>query len=96
MSGTGIEEVRKKIDECIEELSRYKFFSPEAWSAIDYLEKLKEQLKNLTKQSAQELIKVIDEMYKKAQVYASFIPKTIENLRFIREWLEKKLSELPS
>ncbi|GEM_PF-611510 len=95
MSGIGIEEIRKKIDECIEELSRYIFFSPEARTAIDYLEKLKEQLKNLTKQNAQELIKVIDEMYKKAQVYAYFIPKTIENLRFIREWLEKKLSELP-
>jgi archaellum component FlaC len=87
-------EIEKRIDECIQELSRFKAFSPEARAAIENLERLKGQVKSLSKQMAQELMKMIDEQLKRSSAYASFIPKTIENLKFIRSWLEKKLPEL--
>lgn len=87
-------EVEQKINECIAELSRFKAISPDARAAIENLEKLKEQIKKLTKQTADELIKMLDEQYKRSAAYASFIPKTVANLKFIREWLEKKKAEL--
>jgi len=87
-------EIEKRIDECIQELSRYKAMSPAAAAAIQNLERMKEQIKSLTKQTAQELISALDEQLKRSAGYASFIPKTIENLKFIKEWLEKKLPEL--
>ncbi|MCC6017178.1 MAG: hypothetical protein LM582_09075 [Desulfurococcaceae archaeon] len=91
-----IEEVIKKIDECIQELDRYKYFSSEAWTAIDYLGKVKNMLRNLNKENAQQILGILNEMIRQGQPYSSFIPRTIENLKFIREWLEKKILELPS
>jgi len=90
-----IEVIKRKIDECIQELSRFKMFSPEARSAVEYLEKMKTVLGDLNKQKAQEIIKAFEEMHRRAQPYAAFIPKTMENTKFIKEWLEKKLPELP-
>jgi hypothetical protein len=91
-----VEEVIKKIDECIQELDRYKYFSSEAWTAIDYLGKVKNMLRNLNKENAQQILGIVNEMIRQGQPYSSFIPKTMENLKFIREWLEKKIPELPS
>jgi hypothetical protein len=91
-----VEEVIKKIDECIQELDRYKYFSSEAWTAIDYLGKVKNMLRNLNKENAQQILSIVNEMIRQGQPYSSFIPRTIENLKFIREWLEKKIPELPS
>jgi len=85
-----IAEIEKRIDECIRELSRFKAISPEARAGIESLERMKEQIRSLTKQTAQELLKMIDEQLKRAAAYAAFIPKTIENLKFIREWLQKQ------
>lgn len=89
-----VSEVEKKIDECIAELSRYKLISADARAAIENLERLKGQIKSLTKQTVDELIKLLDEQQRRAAAYASFIPKTVANLKFIREWLEKKKAEL--
>jgi len=83
-------EVEKRIDECIKELDRFKALSPEARTAIENLQRLKSDIKALTKEKAQELVKLIDEFSKRASAYASFIPKTIENMKFIREWLQKQ------
>lgn len=87
-------EVEQKIDECIAELSKFKAISPDARAAIENLERLKGQIKSLTKQTADELIRVLEEQYKRSAAYASFIPKTVANLKFIKEWLEKKRAEL--
>ncbi len=85
-----IAEVEKRIDECIQELGRFKAISPEARAGIENLERLKGQIRSLTKQTAQELLKMIDEQLKRASAYAAFIPKTVENLKFIKEWLQKQ------
>jgi DNA repair exonuclease SbcCD ATPase subunit len=90
-----VEVIKRKIDECIQELNRFKMFSSEARSAIEYLERLKAMLGDLNKQKAQEAIKTFEEMYRRAQPYAMFIPKTMESAKLIKEWLEKKLPELP-
>lgn len=89
-----IPEVEEKINECIAELSRYKAFSPQAKQAIEELEKLKEEIRSLNKQKAEGLIKVIEEYQKRSAAYAYLIPKTIENLKYIKEWLESKKEEL--
>lgn len=53
-------------------------------------------LRNLNKENAQQILDIVNEMIRQGQPYSSFIPRTIENLKFIREWLEKKIPELPS
>jgi hypothetical protein len=85
-----VAEVEKRIDECIKELDRFKAFSPDARAAIGFLQRLRDEIKSLTKEKAQELIKMIDDLSQRASAYASFIPKTIENVKFIREWLQKQ------
>jgi prefoldin subunit 5 len=89
-----VEEVVKKIDECIQELGRFAAFSPDAKAAVEYLTKMKAEVESLTKQKAEQMLKDISEWERKAQAYAAFLPKTIPNLKFIKEWLQKKLPEL--
>ncbi|MEM4717462.1 MAG: hypothetical protein QXE81_01725 [Desulfurococcaceae archaeon] len=88
-------EIEMKINECITELSRFTKFSPQVKQAIEGLEKLKEEIKNLNRQKAEEIIKIIEEYQKRSTPYAFFIPKTIENLKYIKQWLEEKKEELP-
>ena len=87
-------EIEKKIDECIGELSQYRYFSTEAEVAIRSFEKLKEQIKNLTRENIDEVLRGVEEGYRKSLAYANFVPKTVANLKFIKEWLEKKKEEL--
>ncbi len=87
-------EVESKIDECIAELKPYRMFSSEASNAIKGLEMLKEKLKNVTKENIDEIIKGVEEGYRRSLAYANFIPKTVENLRFIKEYLEKLKASL--
>ncbi|MCC6055878.1 MAG: hypothetical protein LM583_04310 [Desulfurococcaceae archaeon] len=46
-----VEVIKRKIDECIQELNRFKMFSSEARSAIEYLERLKAMLGDLNRLS---------------------------------------------
>lgn len=87
-------EIEVKIDECIKEISQYRYFSPEVETAIKSFERLKEAIKNLSRENIDEFIRGVDEAYRSSQTYSSIIPKTVENLRFIKEWLEKKRMEL--
>jgi hypothetical protein len=89
-----VEEVIRRIDESIQELSRYKLFSQDVRVAIEFLERMKSEVRSLSKEKAQQLLAAVNEMYRQAQNYASFIPRTVENAKFIKEWLEKKVSEL--
>ncbi|MBS7653940.1 MAG: hypothetical protein QXR06_00840 [Candidatus Bathyarchaeia archaeon] len=87
-------EIEDKINECIEELSRYKYFSREVGEAIENFEKLKEQIKNLTKENFNDIISGVEEGYRSSLPYSGFIPKTVANLKFIKEWLENKRAEV--
>lgn len=87
-------EIEKKIDECIEEVSQYRFFSAEAEMAIKSFEELKKQLKNLSRENIDAIIRGVEEGYRAALPYAGFLPTTVANLKFIKEWLEKKREEL--
>jgi len=85
-----VAEIEKRIDECIKELDRFKAISPDARAAIENLERLKSEIGSLTKEKAQEWVKIFDEFSKRASAYAGFIPKTVENVKFIKEWLQKQ------
>lgn len=83
-------EVEGKIDECIAELKQYRFFSAEADNAIRGLEELKGQLRNLTKENIDGVLRGVEEGYRASLAYSGYVPKTVENLKFIKEWLERK------
>ncbi|MEM2930197.1 MAG: hypothetical protein QW797_05000 [Thermoproteota archaeon] len=87
-------ELEEKINECISELKPFRMFSSEASNAIKGLEALKEQLRNLTKENIDEVLKGVEEGYRGSLAYSNYIPKTVENLKFIKEYLEKKKASL--
>jgi hypothetical protein len=91
--GILMSEIEEKIDECIAEIKPYRMYSSEVNNAIKSLETLKEQLKNITKENIDEVIRSVEEGYRGSLAYASYIPKTVENLKFIKEYLEKKKAE---
>lgn len=78
----------------MEELSRYKYFSREVGEAIGNFEKLKEQIKNLTRENINDIVSGVEEGYRSSLPYSGSIPKTVANLKFIKEWLEKKRAEI--
>jgi len=88
-------EVAEKIEECISELRTYEYVSPEAEYGIKRLKKLKEQLVNLTDQNIGDILREITQAYEEAKIYSSYIPKTIDNLRFIKEYLKSKRRSSP-
>jgi len=87
-------EVEEKIDECIRELSRYRRFSREVEAAIRSLEELKERVRSLTREDVDEVLRGVEEGYRRSLAYAYYIPKTVANLKYIKEWLEKRREEL--
>jgi L-fucose isomerase-like protein len=87
-------EIEDKINECIEELSRYRYFSREVEEAIKNFEKLKEQIKNLNRENIDYVISGVEEGYRSSLPYSGFIPKTVGNLKLIKEWLESKKAEV--
>ncbi len=87
-------EVEEKINECIEELSQYKYFSTEVEVAIKAFERLKEQMRNLTRENIDEVLRGVEEGYRRSLAFADYIPRTVANLKFIKDWLEKKREEL--
>jgi len=50
-------------------------------------------LDNPGKEDLDSALRNLEEGYKKSLVYSSYIPRTVENLRFIIEWLRKKALE---
>lgn len=89
-----MQELEEKIEECIAELKPYRMFSSEATNAIKGLEQLKEQLKNLTKENIDEVIRGVEEGYRGSLAYSNYIPKTVANLKFIKEWLESRKASM--
>lgn len=87
-------ELDGKIDESVAELKQYVVFSPDINSAIKGLEQLKEDLKNLTKENIDEVIRGVEEGYRGSLAYSNYIPKTVANLKFIKEWLENKKASM--
>lgn len=87
-------ELEEKIDECIAELKQYVVFSPDINNAIKGLEQLKEELKNLTEKNIDGVLKGVDIAYQGSVEYSSYIPKTVANLKFLKEWLENKKTSI--
>jgi thermostable 8-oxoguanine DNA glycosylase len=87
-------ELDGKIDESIAELKQYVAFSPDINNAIKGLEQLKQELRNLTKENIDEVLKGVDEAYRSSFEFSSYIPKTFTTLKTIKEWLENKKASM--
>jgi len=83
-------EVEKKIRECITELDPYKFFAPEIEQAVKALNELEGLVKNPSKENVEKAKAIATQLYQSASPYASYIPTTVTNMKFVLEWLEKK------
>ena len=83
-------EVEKKIRECIAELDPYKFFAPEIDQSVKALNELETLVKNPSKENVEKAKVIATQLYQGASPYASYIPTTVANMKFVIEWLEKR------
>ncbi len=87
------DEIKRRIDECITEMKPFTYFSHDAEVAIKSFEELKRTIENIDKKDVPSIIRGLEEGYEKSLAYSSLVPKTVENLRFIIEWLKRKAEE---
>jgi len=52
--------------------------------------KLKEATKTLDKENPERLIEGVTEGHQRSLPYGSFIPETVANLKYIKEWFENQ------
>ncbi|MBS7656595.1 MAG: hypothetical protein QXI71_06240 [Candidatus Bathyarchaeia archaeon] len=82
-------EVEEKIMECIAEVEEYRYYSIEAEDGIRQLRELQMILRNLNRENIEEALKKARQVYQLSLAYSRYVPKTVTNLKYIVEWLEK-------
>jgi hypothetical protein len=83
-------EVEEKIRECLAEIEPFSIFAPEIEQAARALRDLENLVKDLTKENIEKALRMVAEFYQEALPYSNYLPTTVSNLKFIKEWLEKK------
>jgi len=68
----------------------YRIFSWEIDSAIQGLMKLIEVTKTLDKENPERPIEGVTEGHQRSLPYGSFIPETVANLKYVKEWFENQ------
>jgi len=82
-------EVEKKIDQCVSELDPFRIFAPEVDQAVKALKDLKNLVKEPTKENIEKASKIVAEFLRQISPYASYVPTTFSNLKFVEEWLKR-------
>jgi len=83
-------EVDKKITECIEEIMSYRSYAAsEVDRIVNSLKKIDNFVNNFNEENVEKALKIVTGLYQEVASYSSYIPTTVNNLKFIKEWLEK-------
>ena len=83
-------EVDKKITEYIEEIMSYRLY---AASEVDWivnsLKKIENFVNNFNEENVEKALTIVTGLYQEVASYSSYIPTTVNNVKFIKKWLEK-------
>ncbi|MBS7615545.1 hypothetical protein KEJ18_07465 [Candidatus Bathyarchaeota archaeon] len=83
-------EAEEKIMECIAEVEQYRYYSAEAEDGVRQLMEIQMILRNLNGENIEEALRKARQAYQVSLAYSSYVPKTVSNLKYIVEWLEKR------
>jgi hypothetical protein len=83
-------EVDKKITECVEEIMSYRSYAAsEVDRIVNSLKKIENLVNNFNEENVEKALKIVTGLYQEVASYSSYIPTTVNNLKFIKERLEK-------
>ena len=85
-----LSEFSKKIKECVSEIESYNYDAPDLTApAINSLKECEELINNLNQENIEKAGKIVARLYQQALAYSEFIPTSVSNLRYIKDWLEQ-------
>jgi len=83
-------EVETKIKECIDEIMSYRSYAAsEVDRIVNSLKEIANCVKNSTEENKEKALTKVTGLYQEVASYSSYIPTTVNNLKGIKEWLEK-------
>jgi len=83
-------EVETKIKECIDEIMSYRSYAAsEVDRMVNSLKEIANCLKNPTEENEEKALTKVTGLYQEVASYSSYVPTTANNLKAIKEWLEK-------
>jgi hypothetical protein len=83
-------EVDKKINECVKEIMSYRSYAAsEVDRIVNSLKEIKNFIHDFTEENEEKAKKMVSRLYLEVASYSSYIPTTVNNLKSIKDWLEK-------
>jgi len=85
-----LSEITKKIKECVSEIEYYNSDAPDITiPAVNSLKECEKLINNLNEENIEKALKVVTRLYQQARAYFEFVPTSVSNLMYIKDWLEK-------
>jgi hypothetical protein len=85
-----LSEITKKIKECVSEIEYYSYDAPDLTvPAVNSLKECEELINNLNEENREKALKIVARLYQQARAYSEFVPTSVSNLKYIKDWLEK-------
>ena len=87
-------EITKKIKECVSEIEYYNYDAPDLTvPAVKSLKECEPLVDDLTEENREKALKIVARLYQQALAYSEYVPTSVSNLRYIKEWLEHAKKE---
>ena len=85
-----LSEIPKKIKECISEIESYSYDAPDLTvPAVNSLKDCEKLVDNLNEENREKALKIVNRLYQQALAYSEFVPTSVSNLKYIKDWLEQ-------
>jgi hypothetical protein len=85
-----LSEIKNKIKECVSEIESYKYDAPDLTvPAVKSLKECEELISNLNQENVEKALKIVTRLYQEALGYSGFVPTSVSNLKYIKDWLEQ-------
>jgi hypothetical protein len=83
-------EVETKINECVEEIMSYRSYAAsEVDRMVNSLKEAKNLVTSVNEKNVEKALTMVARLYQEVASYSDYIPTTVNNLKFIKEQLEK-------
>ena len=85
-----LSEITEKIKECVSEIESYSYDAPDLTvPAVNSLKKCEKLVDNLNEENREKALKIVARLYQQALAYSEFVPTSVSNLKYIKDWLEQ-------
>ena len=92
--GNLLSDVTKKIKDYLCEIESYWYDLPsEIDRGVTSLKEIENLINNLDEETVEKALILVAGLYQRAIRYSYYIPTTVNNFKFIKEWLEKNQRE---